>query len=81
MCVFKLVLKTSLMFPDAGVTCPQQETLTYDLHHCSYADVIESTYSFASKRLLELLMKEKDLMGRLRFVLSYLCNIDLSIVI
>lgn len=63
------------MFPDAGVTCPQQETLTYDLHHCSYADVIESTYSFASKRLLELLMKEKDLMGRLIWLLMDYNNI------
>ncbi|XP_042231927.1 gamma-tubulin complex component 2-like isoform X4 [Homarus americanus] len=56
---------------DRSVVCPDQEELVYSVRGCSYAEVIERTYNFASKRLLELLMKEKDLMGRLRSVKHY----------
>ncbi|XP_037799698.1 gamma-tubulin complex component 2-like isoform X2 [Penaeus monodon] len=56
---------------DHSVVCPDQEELAYSIRDPSYTEVIERTYSFASKRLLELLMKEKDLMGRLRSVKHY----------
>ncbi|XP_066974838.1 gamma-tubulin complex component 2-like isoform X2 [Macrobrachium rosenbergii] len=56
---------------DPNVTSPEQQKLSYNMRDNSYAEVIERTYNFASKRLLELLMKEKDLMGRLRSVKHY----------
>lgn len=52
--------------------CPDQEELVYSVRDQSYAEVIERTYNFASKRLLEMLMKEKDLMGRLRLGFHYI---------
>ncbi|KAK7085564.1 Exportin 7 [Halocaridina rubra] len=54
-----------------NVESPEQQNLTYSAMDASYSDVIERTYNFASKRLLELLMKENDLMGRLRSVKHY----------
>ncbi|XP_050723249.1 gamma-tubulin complex component 2-like isoform X1 [Eriocheir sinensis] len=56
---------------DQSVVCPDPGVLVYGLCPRSYAELIEKAYNFASKRLLELLMKEKDLMGRLRSVKHY----------
>ncbi|XP_067000772.2 gamma-tubulin complex component 2 [Anabrus simplex] len=53
------------------VKAPQAESLMYTLHDRQYAETIEEAYRFASKTLLELLMDENDLMGRLRSVKHY----------
>lgn len=56
---------------DDSVVCPDQSELTYSVHDRAYTEIIERTNNFASKRLLQLLMEEKDLMGRLRSVKHY----------
>ncbi|MCL4126577.1 UNVERIFIED_CONTAM: hypothetical protein GTU68_045281 [Idotea baltica] len=56
---------------DPSVVCPDQEDIVYKVQNKSYIDIIEKTYSFASKRLLQLLMKEKDLLGHLRSMKHY----------
>ncbi|CAG9091240.1 unnamed protein product [Plutella xylostella] len=47
------------------------EELKYSLHEQNYSAIIQKAYAFASKSLLELLMKEYDLMGRLKSVKNY----------
>ncbi|XP_076059068.1 gamma-tubulin complex component 2-like isoform X2 [Oratosquilla oratoria] len=71
-----IILRTGKYFnvirdSDNTFVCPQQEELLYSVGDKSYVYAIERTYSFASKRLLQLLMKDKDLMGRLRSVKHY----------
>ncbi|XP_041973122.1 gamma-tubulin complex component 2-like isoform X2 [Aricia agestis] len=47
------------------------EEIKYSLREQNYGATIQKAYAFASKSLLELLMKEYDLMGRLKSVKNY----------
>lgn len=47
------------------------EIIKYSLREQNYGMAIQKAYSFASKSLLELLLKEYDLMGRLKSVKHY----------
>ncbi|KAJ2950612.1 hypothetical protein O0L34_g8866 [Tuta absoluta] len=47
------------------------EEIKYSLREQNYGAIIQKAYSFASKSLLELLLKEYDLMGRLKSVKNY----------
>ncbi|GLV35243.1 Gamma-tubulin ring protein 84 [Carabus blaptoides fortunei] len=49
----------------------KSEHIVYKIEEREYVETIEKAYLFASKTLLELLMKENDLMGRLRSVKHY----------
>ncbi|XP_028391404.1 gamma-tubulin complex component 2-like [Dendronephthya gigantea] len=53
------------------VQCPDAEEIIYTLREREYVDRIEKAYDYASKTLLDLLMEEKDLMGRLRSIKLY----------
>lgn len=54
-----------------NVKSPQTQKLKYTLSEREYYEAIEQAYCFASQTLLNLLMKEYDLMGRLRSVKHY----------
>ncbi|PSN40194.1 Gamma-tubulin complex component 2 [Blattella germanica] len=54
-----------------NVKSPQAEEIVYTIKERQYVEAIEKAYHFASKTLLELLMQENDLMGRLRSVKHY----------
>ncbi|KAK7794541.1 hypothetical protein R5R35_009664 [Gryllus longicercus] len=54
-----------------NVKPPKAEPLVYAITERQYVEVIETAYSFASKTLLQLVMEENDLMGRLRSVKHY----------
>lgn len=54
-----------------NVKFPQAEEIVYTIKERRYVEAIEKAYHFASKTLLELLMQENDLMGRLRSVKHY----------
>ncbi|KAB7505275.1 Gamma-tubulin complex component 2 [Armadillidium nasatum] len=56
---------------DPSVVCPEQEEIIYSVRNKNYIEIIEKTYGFASKRLLQLLLKEKDLLGHLRSMKHY----------
>ncbi|CAG5055996.1 unnamed protein product [Parnassius apollo] len=47
------------------------EDIKYSLREQNYSAIIQKAYAFASKSLLELLLKEYDLMGRLKSVKNY----------
>ncbi|XP_061706722.1 gamma-tubulin complex component 2 homolog [Cydia pomonella] len=47
------------------------EEIKYSLIEQNYSGVIQKAFAFASKSLLELLLKEYDLMGRLKTVKNY----------
>lgn len=47
------------------------ETIEYTTNANHYIQAIESAYTFASKTLLDLVLKEEDLFGRLRSVKHY----------
>lgn len=49
-----------------NVKSPQAQELKYTPTEREYYEPIEQAYCFASQTLLDLLMKEYDLMGRLR---------------
>ncbi|CAL1689551.1 unnamed protein product [Lasius platythorax] len=49
----------------------KQEPLSYQYQGQKYIAAIDRAYSEAARKLLEVLMKENDLMGRLRSVKSY----------
>ncbi|XP_013411271.1 gamma-tubulin complex component 2 [Lingula anatina] len=53
------------------VKCPNAEEIVYTIKERQYVEHIERAYAFASKVLLELLMEEKELMGRLRSLKHY----------
>ncbi|KAK7083510.1 Gamma-tubulin complex component 2 [Halocaridina rubra] len=50
------------------VRSPEQQKPIFSTTEASYSEVIERTYNFPSKKLFELFMDEKNLMGRLRSV-------------
>jgi gamma-tubulin complex component 2 len=54
------------------VKSPQAEEIVYTIKERQYVEAIEKAYHFASITLLELLMQENDLMGRLRYVMHYI---------
>lgn len=49
----------------------KQEPLSYQHQGQKYIAAIDRAYSEAAKKLLEVLIQENDLMGRLRSVKSY----------
>ncbi|XP_055388883.1 gamma-tubulin complex component 2 homolog isoform X2 [Condylostylus longicornis] len=54
------------------VTLPQAISLQFSPTNNNYINVIQNAYHFASKNLLEVLLKENDLMGHLMSVKRYL---------
>ena len=48
------------------VNCPYASDIIYTLKERRYYDQIEKAYDYASKLLLELLIKEKELLARIR---------------
>ncbi|PNF14012.1 Gamma-tubulin complex component 2 [Cryptotermes secundus] len=54
-----------------NVKSPQAEEIVYTIKKRQYVEAIEKAYHFASITLLQLLMQENDLMGRLRSVKHY----------
>lgn len=59
------------VFSGKNITVTDAEEIKYTLREQQYITAIQKAYSFASKSLLELLMKEYDLMGRLKSVKHY----------
>jgi gamma-tubulin complex component 2 len=56
------------VFTGKNVKYPHAEEIVYTIKERQYVEAIEKAYHFASKTLLNLLMQENDLMGRLRYV-------------
>ncbi|XP_047522508.1 gamma-tubulin complex component 2-like isoform X2 [Pieris napi] len=54
-----------------SITKTNTEEIKYSLREQNYGAIIQRAYSYASKSLLELLLKEYDLMGRLKSVKNY----------
>ncbi|XP_034825232.1 gamma-tubulin complex component 2-like isoform X2 [Maniola hyperantus] len=54
-----------------SITKANTEEIKYSLREQNYGAIIQKAYAFASKSLLELLLKEYDLMGRLKSVKNY----------
>lgn len=55
------------------VNCPHAADMVYTLKERRYYEQIERAYDFASKLLLELLMKEKELLARIRWGCFFVC--------
>uniref|UniRef100_A0A4W3I0W3 Gamma-tubulin complex component n=1 Tax=Callorhinchus milii TaxID=7868 RepID=A0A4W3I0W3_CALMI len=53
------------------VTCPDAKEVIYTLKERAYVEQIEKAYNYASKVLLDFLMKEKELLERLRSIKHY----------
>lgn len=53
------------------ITKLNTEEIKYSLREQNYGAIIQKAYAYASKSLLELLLKEYDLMGRLKSVKNY----------
>ncbi|XP_078284741.1 gamma-tubulin complex component 2 [Rhinoraja longicauda] len=53
------------------VTCPNAKDVIYTLKERAYMEQIEKSYNYASKVLLDFLMKEKELLARLRSIKHY----------
>uniref|UniRef100_A0ABM0N0D7 Gamma-tubulin complex component n=1 Tax=Saccoglossus kowalevskii TaxID=10224 RepID=A0ABM0N0D7_SACKO len=51
--------------------CPSAEEILYTLKEREYIDVIEKAHSYASKMLVDLLIEERELIGRLRSIKHY----------
>lgn len=60
-----------MFFIGKTVQWGKQEPLSYQCQGQKYIAAIDRAYSEAARQLLEVLMKENDLMGRLRSVKSY----------
>ncbi|XP_050672625.1 gamma-tubulin complex component 2-like isoform X2 [Leptidea sinapis] len=54
-----------------SITKTNTEEMKYSMREQNYGATIQKAYAFASKSLLELLLKEYDLMGRLKSVKNY----------
>jgi gamma-tubulin complex component 2 len=50
------------------VQSPLTDEIIYSVTEAQYVEAIEKAYSFASQTLLDLLLKDYDLIGRLRYV-------------
>lgn len=53
------------------VNCPHASDMVYTLKERRYYEQIDGAYDYASKLLLQLLMKEKELMSRIRSIKHY----------
>lgn len=53
------------------VTCPNAKEVIYTLKERAYVEQIEKSYNYASKVLLDFLMKEKELLARLGSIKHY----------
>ena len=53
------------------VSFPSANTIEYSPSHLNYYTYVEQAYNYASKELLDVLMKEKQLMLRLRSIKLY----------
>eukprot|EP00061_Rhincodon_typus_P018780 g48100.t1 len=53
------------------VTCPDAKEVIYTLKERAYVEQIEKSYNYASKVLLDFLMKDKELLARLRSIKHY----------
>ncbi|XP_077999830.1 gamma-tubulin complex component 2-like [Glandiceps talaboti] len=51
--------------------CPSAEEILYTLKDRQYVEVIEKAHSYSSKMLVDLLMEERELLGRLRSIKHY----------
>jgi hypothetical protein len=63
-----LVAPFTFVFTGKNVKYPHAEEIVYTIKERQYVEAIEKAYHFASITLLNLLMQENDLMGRLRYV-------------
>jgi len=54
------------------VRCPDAKEITYSHHESDYRLYIDSAHSYASQLLLDMFIKNHDLMPRLRYVLSHI---------
>lgn len=60
-----------MLISGKAITKSNTEEIKYSLREQNYGAIIQKAYAFASKSLLELLLKEYDLMGRLKSVKNY----------
>jgi len=65
---YHLVAAFTFVFTGKNLKYPQAEEIVYTIKERKYVEAIEKAYHFASKTLLNLLMQEYDLLGRLRYV-------------
>jgi hypothetical protein len=63
-----LVAAFTFVFTGKNLKYPHAEEIVYTIKERQYVEAIEKAYHFASKTLLNLLMQENDLLGRLRYV-------------
>jgi len=59
------------VFTGKNLKYPHAEEIVYTIKERQYVEAIEKAYHFASKTLLNLLMQENDLLGRLRYVVCH----------
>lgn len=48
-----------------SINCPNAKAVVYTMRESQYVECVEPAYHFASKKLLDLLMDDADLKGRL----------------
>lgn len=65
------ILYTEISLSGQDVNFPDAEAIVYTLNEREYVEKIEKSYHFSSKKLLDLLLQEKDLLGRLKQVLLH----------
>lgn len=65
---YHLVAAFMFVFTGKNLKYPHAEEIVYTIKERKYVEAIEKAYHFASKTLLNLLMQENDLLGRLRYV-------------
>jgi len=62
------MLCCAVVYEGRDVKCPDAQEILYTIKERQYFEHIDKAYNYASQLLLDLLMHEKDLMARLRFV-------------
>jgi len=67
----RLVAAFTFVFTGKNLKYPHAEEIVYTIKERQYVEAIEKAYHFASKTLLNLLMQENDLLGRLRYVVCH----------
>jgi len=60
------------VFTGKNLKYPHADEIVYTIKERQYVEAIEKAYHFASKMLLNLLMQENDLLGRLRYVVRHM---------
>jgi hypothetical protein len=63
-----LGIAVTFVFTGKNLKYPHGEEIVYTIKERQYVEAIEKAYHFASETLLNLLMQENDLLGRLRYV-------------